>query len=156
MIRPPPISTRTDTLFPYTNALPIFCYAGIYKEIEAFWNNAYAGSRIVLHGEGGLEYSEYNQDLMHFKNIWLMMYSAVFAGCLGLFYLKRKTNFTAIAAVITNSLDLITFVTAGLLELSALRSIFLGQHLRPEEHTSELQSLMRTSYADFRLQKKKY
>lgn len=105
------------------------CYAGIYKEIEAFWNNAYAGSRIVLHGEGGLEYSEYNQDLMHFKNIWLMMYSAVFAGCLGLFYLKRKTNFTAIAAVIANSLVLITFVTAGLLELSALRSSFLGQHL---------------------------
>src|SRR3546814_7533832 len=30
-----------------------------------------------------------------------------------------------------------------------------GQHLRSEEHTSELQSLMRTSYAVFCLKKKK-
>lgn len=104
-------------------------YAGIYKEIEAFWNNAYAGSRIVLQGEGGVEYNEYNQDLMHFRNVWLMIYSALFAWCLGLLYLKRKTNFSAIATVIVNSIVLMTFVTAGLLELGALRSSFLQQHL---------------------------
>src|SRR3546814_9562285 len=38
--------------------------------------------------------------------------------------------------------------------LAAQRSNFFSQFHRSEEHTSELQSLMRISYADFFLQKK--
>src|SRR3546814_2937041 len=43
----------------------------------------------------------------------------------------------------------------GILRVGAQRLDFqLGQHLRSEEHTSELQSLMRISYAVFCLKKK--
>src|SRR3546814_4333542 len=50
------------------------------------------------------------------------------------------------------------FVSHGLLLLAAWRLIFrddLDKETRSEEHTSELQSLMRISYAVFCLKKKK-
>src|SRR3546814_7329746 len=40
-------------------------------------------------------------------------------------------------------------------EYEAARGLFVGQRARSEEHTSELQSLMRNSYAVFCLKKKK-
>src|SRR3546814_5786705 len=46
-------------------------------------------------------------------------------------------------------------VTAGLVDRVA-RRLLVGDQSRSEEHTSELQSLMRISYAVFCLKKKKY
>src|SRR3546814_4231044 len=88
MIRRPPRSTRTDTLFPYTT---LFRSSGISKGFRQFLQSAVltVGALLVIRGEasGGI--------------------------------------------------------------------IFASSILRSEEHTSELQSLMRISYAVFCLKKKK-
>src|SRR3546814_7084611 len=87
MIRRPPISTRTDTLFPYTTLFRS-------EDLPA----VFAGFRRVLRPGGLLMVSTFGQDT-----------------------------------------------------LFELRTAFA----RSEEHTSELQSLMRISYAVFCLKKKK-
>src|SRR3546814_2347845 len=92
MIRRPPRSTRTDTLFPYTNALPI-C------------------------GAIGIEFASFYNDL-------------------------------GAAVTVVEMLDRVVPVE------DADVSAFLEKS-RSEEHTSELQSLMRISYAVFCLKKKK-
>src|SRR3546814_6466003 len=87
MIRRPPRSTRTDTLFPYTT---------LFRS-TAIWRSRNSGSA---------------------------------SGCPRNHPPRRSTRFTA------------------------QRRRFLGQPERSEEHTSELQSLMRISYAVFCLKKK--
>src|SRR3546814_4601333 len=96
MIRRPPISTRTDTLFPYTTLFRSFNQA----KIELNRYRSLFESRVVSRAE-----------------------------------LDRRLN---------------THNTAEA-QLDSARS----QLRRSEEHTSELQSLMRISYAVFCLQKKK-
>src|SRR3546814_3551500 len=103
MIRRPPRSTRTDTLFPYTT---------LFRSLLiARWNVA------------GLAKSEGSPRTM--------------AG----------------SAAARPSL-----LTRGLVEIEAATPLrtgpVIGDH-RSEEHTSELQSLMRISYAVFCLKKKK-
>src|SRR3546814_6912392 len=90
MIRRPPRSTRTDTLFPYTT---------LFRSVLAKDDVYYASSRMIE-----LLIGSYNHDFAHSM--------------------------------------------AGKWRPSRTRP-------RSEEHTSELQSLMRTSYAVFCLQKKK-
>src|SRR3546814_1408141 len=51
--------------------------------------------------------------------------------------------------------DFMTAVRRAALVLLALLAVLPGQAMRSEEHTSELQSLLRTSYAVFCLKKKK-
>src|SRR3546814_1923458 len=91
MIRRPPRSTRTDTLFPYTTL---------------FRSQRLAGAR-------------------------------------------RADQQTALRDLAAEALELLRVAQ----ELDDLLQLLLG--LRSEEHTSELQSLMRISYAVFCLKKKK-
>src|SRR3546814_10249548 len=99
MIRRPPRSTRTDTLFPYTTLFRS-CF-----------------SCVALRGRSSL----------------------------GRFFGKP--------AVITAVVIYMAFV--GLAYNLLLRGIWTPPSGRSEEHTSELQSLMRISYAVFCLKKKK-
>src|SRR3546814_8753615 len=106
MIRRPPRSTRTDTLFPYTT---------LFRSV---------GSLDVLHGDPqlagvGLAAAEHAHDVGMFEP----------GGDVG-FVEELGANVVAAGGV-------------GL------------KHFRSEEHTSELQSLMRISYAVFCLKKKK-
>ncbi|MEX2233619.1 MAG: DUF2339 domain-containing protein [Cyclobacteriaceae bacterium] len=104
----------------------IVFYGGFFKEIEAFWNNQYSASRMVVQGSDGIEY---NHDLLHFKSIWLIIYSSIFATLLCLVQVKLRTHLSGFACLAINSVVLFTFITAGLLDLSALRSSFLDQDL---------------------------
>lgn len=104
-------------------------YAGAYKEIEAFWNNAYAGSRIVIREADGVEYNEYNGDLLQIRNVWLMIYSAVFASGVSILYFKRRTQAIAVGALVINTLVLLAFVTGGLFDLASLRTSYIDQNL---------------------------
>src|SRR3546814_4338798 len=90
MIRRPPRSTRTDTLFPYTT---------LFRSADAVWVNDTASSRISSRA--------FSEDCAFLTTI-------------------ASTDLTA------SAID-----------------------RRSEEHTSELQSLMRISYAVFCLKKKK-
>src|SRR3546814_2115999 len=102
MIRRPPRSTRTDTLFPYTT---LFRSARMLGDKSPFWRVA--------------------------------------AICAGLLVVATSLTNAALPLklypVLVNALMLVVFASS----------------LRSEEHTSELQSLMRISYAVFCLKKKK-
>src|SRR3546814_16845366 len=96
MFRRPPISTRTDTLFPYTTLFQSFEAAGLADHVDEVLDFL----RGRVRGQGG--------------EIGVEAPEAVDLGALGRAALERR---------------------------------------RSEEHTSELQSLMRTSYAVFCLNK---
>src|SRR3546814_8782805 len=100
MIRRPPRSTRTDTLFPYTT---LFRSSRPTREIDTF------GSKETISKPG----------------------AAYFMACR-----------TAASPPQTTSLS-----------KYCERKIWLSNDARSEEHTSELQSLMRISYAVFCLKK---
>src|SRR3546814_2709294 len=97
MIRRPPISTRTDTLFPYTTLFRSARFQA-YSAKPASTNCCAKSATELLHSSGATEYS--SQSRSHI--------------------LARSDSWS-----------------------------------RSEEHTSELQSLMRISYAVFCLKKKK-
>jgi hypothetical protein len=107
-------------------ALVVF-YGGFYKEIEAFWHNRHAASRLTINGSEGVEYDQYNTSLLNFKVVWLIIYSAIFAGFLFLAQWKFPKPLFAFACVAMNSLVMFAFITAGLLALSDLRTAFLEQ-----------------------------
>src|SRR3546814_5649009 len=104
MIRPPPRSTRTDTLFPYTTLF-----------------RSPAFGQVVV-GQGRAE-------LLRLGPIIVRPY-------------RRAIGFGVLAAVFEIARN-----------LSVARRA--ERQSRSEEHTSELQSLMRISYAVFCLKKKK-
>src|SRR3546814_7129128 len=111
MIRRPPRSTRTDTLFPYTTlfrsvALPAF-HGG---NMEPFMPYGFGSAEI----------------------------------------LGEKRGVMAAAAIM-----FFAFYGFDAVATSAEETKNPGRDLRSEEHTSELQSLMRSSYAVFCLKKKK-
>src|SRR3546814_3401307 len=101
MIRRPPRSTRTDTLFPYTTLFR----SAVRPSGPAFQH------RVVLRG-----------DLRAFVGGHRELAAAVLG------FLRKVGQLVGVA----------------------------GGHARSEEHTSELQSLMRISYAVFCLKKKKH
>src|SRR3546814_2764944 len=116
MIRRPPRSTRTDTLFPYTT---------LFRSIVNIASNS----------------------ALHPTAKSLLAYSTSKAGIAGL-------TRAAAMEVVQDGIA----VNAVLPGNTSTAGHQLGGHRlsgRSEEHTSELQSLMRTSYAVFCLKKKK-
>src|SRR3546814_4519913 len=104
MIRLPPRSTRTDTLFPYTTLFrSAGCEALVIHFLHSYLNPAHEKRALEIAAE-----------------VWPNHY-----------------------------------ITAGHQLLSEYREYERGTTARSEEHTSELQSLMRISYAVFCLKKKK-
>src|SRR3546814_3595743 len=111
MIRRPPRSTRTDTLFPYTT---------LFRSLRSRFRSA-GGSRGTTErcSRGILSSREWGHG--HFRPVVAMPATK-------LRWIKRKKMITGRSA----------------------------RRERSEEHTSELQSLMRISYAVFCLKKKNY
>src|SRR3546814_10536106 len=103
MIRRPPRSTRTDTLFPYTTLFRSWQYIPFFR----------AGAQYYLAVQKGMRGWLEDLDLDDLE--------------------RNRANF--ITTIIIDSLA--------------------PTNTRSEEHTSELQSLMRISYAVFCLKKKK-
>lgn len=102
-------------------------YIGAFKEIEAFWNNAYIASRVVVRGDEKMEYNRYNENLLDFRNTWLIMYSAAFATGLSLLQWKWRGRMSVIASLAVNVFVLLAFITSGLVDIASLRSGFLDQ-----------------------------
>src|SRR3546814_1069849 len=115
MIRRPPRSTRTDTLFPYTTLFRSRVRAGHDRRQRA----AQVGGRIAGRGAVRDGVAEY---LPHAR-------------------LHPVRGFVRASSL--NAFQ----------DREQLRRVYLRK--RSEEHTSELQSLMRISYAVFCLKKKK-
>src|SRR3546814_7233294 len=113
MIRRPPRSTRTDTLFPYTT---------LFRSIKELTATAL--------GVGSMVDDDAN------------------AGTPDVFQAIDLSSATAASAALGVLDDAIQTVATERANLGA------QQNRRSEEHTSELQSLMRISYAVFCLKKK--
>jgi uncharacterized membrane protein len=101
-------------------------YLGIFKEVEYFWSQKYAASVISVHNEYGA-YEERDNNVLSFRNLWLINYSAIFALALSLsqLYLFRKKELMIVSLLI-NAAVVFAFVTVGLYELSVLRSSYLA------------------------------
>src|SRR3546814_7586489 len=129
MIRRPPRSTRTDTLFPYTT---LFRSAAMVKEADIVVR---LFQRPDLGRDKGVEFVEIGLQIGRHRKI------------------HHVSPFDPSPR----------YPTPFVLSLSKGRSFFQRQQkdgastssARSEEHTSELQSLMRISYAVFCLKKKK-
>src|SRR3546814_1379930 len=123
MIRRPPRSTRTDTLFPYTT---LFRSLGAGK-VMASWAMADFDDVDTFYGPDGAEKQQ----------IYSLGYT---------YALSKRTNVYAVGSYAKNVLG-----------FDDTKSTFAGvgirHQFRSEEHTSELQSLMRISYAVFCLKK---
>src|SRR3546814_7536244 len=116
MIRRPPCSTRTDTLFPYTTLFRSFLAALIAESTNLGLTRmadicGVASRRALLR-----------------MQTWHM----------------REDTFRAAIGCLTDAIH------------AEPIAAWFGDGWRSEEHTSELQSLMRISYAVFCLKKKKY
>src|SRR3546814_3888101 len=141
MIRRPPRSTRTDTLFPYTT---------LFRSAQSSTGVLKIITRLML--------------------MTVTTMGGFMAFCLA-YLVATATPGPAVAAIVTHVLsnggrrvggfiagfvvgDLVWFTLAstGMAMLAQRAQMLL---LRSEEHTSELQSLMRNSYAVFCLKKKK-
>lgn len=125
-------SGSTDSINPWlATGLPllmiIVVYVGFYKEIESFWNHQYASSGMV--SDGGAAHDRYDDSLLNFKSLWLIMYSAIFGIVLSLIQFKLKNRLLGFACLAINALVLFIFITSGLFDLSELRSHFLSQYL---------------------------
>src|SRR3546814_14663922 len=109
MIRRPPRSTRTDTLFPYTT---------LFRSVAPQVPGGTCGWKIGMTSEAA----------MRARGLSHPVYARLF---------KASTLFGS-----------------GSLKGVGGRLMFEAEYVRSEEHTSELQSLMRISYAVFCLKKK--
>src|SRR3546814_9519622 len=130
MIRRPPRSTRTDTLFPYTT---------LFRSTEDAYERIVGLLIEDLEAQGP------------FDAVYLGLHGAMVAEHLDdgegeLLERVRKVVGPDLPVVAT--LDYHTNMTARMMAHATVL-------LRSEEHTSELQSLMRISYAVFCLKKKK-
>src|SRR3546814_2128106 len=119
MIRRPPRSTRTDTLFPYTT---LFRSADAGDELQRHHGQVALGGDPENDGHGGREHQRRGGGEEHHDRRRLAAGGEEQGGKLGLVAEFGQED---------------------------------GREDRSEEHTSELQSLMRSSYAVFCLKKKK-
>lgn len=107
-------------------------YTGIFKEIETFWNQAYALSRVPDRSQYSEVYDQFDQDLLRFRTVWLINFSAIFAIALSIVQLRFvKDRNLMILCIGINALVILSFVTAGLYELSYLRMSFLMDAANP-------------------------
>src|SRR3546814_5479595 len=137
MIRSPPISTRSDTLFPYT---PLF--RSTFDEDHARF------PPVVL-------LQQANLDLLGDPRIaWVDSCAASGHPMIDSVWRERRA-LVWVNVPLSSASDRLRF--AALRRVETLWRRWKRPHsLRSEEHTSELQSLMRISYAVFCLKKKKY
>src|SRR3546814_5981729 len=131
MIRRPPRSTRTDTLFPYTT---------LFR--STVLKDNYDGLRLQAQygGAEGTHLREFQGNILAGKSFDRGNITLSF----------EYTDRSALRAE-----DQDFTASANLRPLFADYPGFADSTTRSEEHTSELQSLMRISYAAFCLKKKK-
>src|SRR3546814_18662185 len=120
MIRRPPRSTRTDTLFPYTT---------LFRSRQHLYNNFTCGAQLA---------QSLDQRCIGAPR-----------RAYGLGYRRRRQTRRQLAQIKTEACS-----WAGTAKSTPYAIVAASAHQRSEEHTSELQSLMRISYAVFCLKKK--
>src|SRR3546814_6148065 len=159
MIRRPPRSTRTDTLFPYTTLFRSVAGVPCRSKLPSEW---FLGRRTPSAAEPP-DFSDFCSGLE------VLRAGAVGAGAQpgqgrGAHDLERRLlarprpeRQSSLVDQHAEAVDRHRSASTGGFEQRRHRRVVdqVDHHLRSEEHTSELQSLMRNSYAVFCLKKKK-
>src|SRR3546814_3860195 len=140
MIRRPPRSTRTDTLFPYTTLFrsPICGACPSAFPPEATSAHLYVREYVGFRPSRKVQQCAVGQEI----ETGLRKLRAAFTRQPAIEFRSQQMQIAHVRRSII------------LLRIREFRSAPIGA-LRSEEHTSELQSLMRISYAVFCLKKKK-
>src|SRR3546814_5344895 len=147
MIRRPPRSTRTDTLFPYTTALPISTHAQI-----AVFDTETRNELIVQSNSGGrTTYGNAGRTrrqgaeaglTTQLAERWKLEFAYTLLNA------RVREDYQACSGTPCTALN--TTVQAGKrIPGIAESNAYVALNWRSEEHTSELQSPIRTSYAVF-------
>lgn len=102
-------------------------YSGFYKEIEAFWDHKYLLSRVTVPLADGETYDEYNNSMMNFQRIWLIIFSCIFGYVLYFLTTKVRSQFLQAGVAIYSAIVLFAFVASALVDLGDLRDSYLTQ-----------------------------
>jgi len=108
--------------------LLVVCYATFHLEIDNYFTQLYQDSVIESKNNTNLQVDVYNENLLHFKTIWLFIYSFCFLS--GLTIINTKWIENQSLAVINLALKgflIIGFLTGGLFTLQTLQQNYLSQ-----------------------------
>jgi hypothetical protein len=101
-------------------------YTGIFREIETFWYQEYALSKVSVRSEYNDVYDQFDEDILRFQRVWFINFSAIFALVLSIIQIRIvKDRNLMILCLGINALVILSFLTGGLFELASLRSSFL-------------------------------
>jgi uncharacterized membrane protein len=108
--------------------LCIVLYLSFYKEIDNYWGQIYASTKVMITQDAEYKYPVYDTDQLLFKRLVVLIYSALFGIVLSLLNWKFiKNDYLMIASLIFNVIVLFSFATDGLISLSDLRYNYLHQ-----------------------------
>src|SRR3546814_3030070 len=146
MLRPPPRSTRTDTLFPFTTLFRSRLRSQSLLASKSWFQDSWSYPIAVLHSSHQALYNA-----AHLRSLPYHFLSGV--GLPG--HAAHPSN--SIPALFPSLPDIAAVWQYKRIQIPPVPSCTGRKRLesgRSEEHTSELQSLMRISYAVFCLKKK--
>jgi uncharacterized membrane protein len=128
---PSPLQSNIIAQRAFSWGLPLLLivalYTGIFREIETFWSQEYALSKVSIRSAYNDVYDQFDEDLQRFSTIWLINFSAIFALVLSIIQLRFvKDRNLMVFCLVANALVIFSFLTAGLYELASLRSSFLN------------------------------
>src|SRR3546814_4737393 len=151
MIRRPPKSTRTDTLFPYTTlfrSAPVRAERGL--ERRQALHGGLGSTALILGGQAPCALGVLDRDR---DEVGLDL-----AGLVGCLQLVLAQHPVTVGALFREERESVVDPLCGHahVERAGVDQLLCDEAGRSEEHTSELQSLMRISYAVFYLKYKKH
>src|SRR3546814_5291169 len=148
MLRRPPRSTRTDTLFPYTTLFRSRLRALARTRRSLFRGDARCRARQGRYLASRNPMSSDPVVIVSYARTPMGGFQGALSSC-------RATELGSAAVKAALSRAGVSGEAVEQIVMGCVLAAGLGQAPRSEEHTSELQSLMRISYAVFCLQKKK-
>lgn len=116
----------------FTIVLPalfgVVVYFAFFKEIQVFWDRRFTDSSVLIKSLESGEYTLYDNDVLKFQTLWLLIYSAIVGiviTFINLRFVKDKT--LSYVSAMFNGLVIAAFLSSGLIELASLRSSYLSQ-----------------------------
>jgi hypothetical protein len=136
---PSPFSSKPElkNLVNYfiSGVLILTLYYSFENELTVYWNQLYKSSFIGGIAEDNLPADFRDEDLLIYRNIWIINYSVFFFSVLSAINIKKILNQNlGYINLVINTILMIVFLTYGLYILSDLRESYLDQTLSGYYH----------------------
>jgi uncharacterized membrane protein len=106
----------------------VVLYTSFFKELSNYWMQLYFESSVMMIESAGSKYPIYDADVLSFKRIGMLIYSALFGIVLSVVNWRFiKNNYLTVACLLFNVLVLLSFVFGGLNSLGELRHSYIYQ-----------------------------